>query len=231
MLKPVDLFLDLIFPKFCVGCGTEGSFFCPDCQKKIIFIRYPTCPVCQRKTRRGNFCSRHRKKFALSGVITAAYFHEGPLREAIHGLKYEFLHPLARDLGEILFTATANFWPKASRIFVPVPLHWLRRTQRGFNQAELLCRELIIHHPQLTTYNSRLIRKKYTLPQVTVSESERQKNVTGAFCWRGKEELKGKKILLVDDVTTTLATLNECARILRLKAGGREVWGLVLAKG
>lgn len=221
--------LDLLFPKYCVGCQKEGTYLCSKCQGKIILVREPLCPICQRKTVRGNFCRKHRKKFALSGVIAASYFHEGPLREAIHHLKYNSVRELSKNLGAILLSATRPRWPKGKLILVPVPLFWLRKAQRGFNQAELLCQQLAIDNSKLAI-NYNLSRVKNTKPQATIKEKERQKNMISAFLWRGGDELTDKKILLVDDVTTTFSTLNEAAKALK-KAGAKEIWGLVLAKG
>ncbi|MCL5794921.1 MAG: double zinc ribbon domain-containing protein, partial [Patescibacteria group bacterium] len=79
-----DFLLDLLFPKYCVGCGQEGVWICQKCQKKIVLVSSPTCPVCKKLTKAGKFCADCRKKSFLSGLIVAAYYQEGPLKEAIH---------------------------------------------------------------------------------------------------------------------------------------------------
>lgn len=226
----LNFILDLLFPKYCIDCQKEGTYLCSKCQGKIILVREPLCPICQRKTVRGNFCQKHREKFALSGVIPASYFHEGPLREAIHHLKYNSVRELSENLGAILLSATRSRWPKGKLILVPVPLFWLRKAQRGFNQAELLCQQLATSNSKLAI-NYNLSRVKNTKPQATIKEKERQQNVKNAFLWLGgKNKLQKYKVLLVDDVTTTFSTLNEAAKVLKV-AGAKEVWGLVLAKG
>lgn len=230
--KTYNFVLDLLFPKYCVGCGKEGRWLCPDCFNKIVFVSEPTCPSCNRLTVSGKFCPRCRLKSNLTGVIVAAYYQEGPLKEAIHTFKYEGVFDLAKDLGDILIRTLENHKISKKAVLIPVPLHKKRRAKRGFNQAELLAREIsqcIPHHPLLVNSLTRI--KQTPKTQVELSGRARRENVKGIFAWRGRpDELEGKTILLVDDIYTTGATLQECAKVLRREAGAREVWGVVLAK-
>lgn len=229
--KVFDFILDLLFPKYCVGCGKEGVWICTKCTQAITTIQKPTCPDCQRLSARGKFCPRCRDKSFLTGLIVAAYYQEGPLREAIHTFKYEGVFDLGKDLGEILVrTINDKNLPKTTLI-IPVPLYPRRQTQRGYNQAEILARQVSIAYTWPMIKNKLVRIKKADKTQVELSSTARRKNVKGIFSWRGKEdELKGKTILLVDDVYTTGATLQECAKILRRHASVKEIWGLVLAK-
>lgn len=250
LTKIKDFALDLIFPKNCVGCGKEGEWICQTCQKKIVLVKTPTCPTCQKITNNGQFCPKCRVKTNLTGVIVAAYYEEGPLKEAIHTFKYEGVFDLSDDLSKILLAGFNHIVSKKFNqkhtIIIPVPLHKKRRAQRGFNQAELLARQIItkrqknikteeqinLDRENWQMVNNKLIRHKYQKKsQVELSGKARRINLQNSFSWVGdKNELSGKVVLLVDDVYTTGSTLNECAKILRREAGVRQVWGLVLAK-
>jgi ComF family protein len=219
--------LDIVFPKFCVGCGKEGVWICPKCQDKIILIKKPTCPKCMRLTKNGQFCDRCRSKSSLTGVVVAAYYGDGPLKELIHGFKYDGLFDIKEVLGKYLtLTLTEKF--KKQAVLIPVPLHKKRLAERGYNQSHLLATE-VAKSINYQVLDKKLIRKKYTNPQVTFSGANRKKNIRDAFYWIGEDEIDSKTIILVDDVYTTGATLEECAKVLR-NAGAREIWGLVLAK-
>lgn len=228
-----DFILDLLFPINCVGCGKEGEWICSECQNEIIQIKEPTCPNCNRLTSNGKFCPRCREKSYLTGVIVAAYYKEGPLKEAIHTFKYDGVFDLAKDLGKILTGVLENRWKKRA-ILIPVPLHKKRRAKRGYNQSELLTREINknVLRGVLPILINKLIRHKFTKKtQVELSGQKRRENMKNCFSWVGtKNELQGKTVILIDDIYTTGSTLQECARIIRQNAGVREVWGLVLAK-
>lgn len=227
--------LDLIFPKFCVGCGVEGSWICPTCREQIICIKQPSCPICQRVTTQGQFCHRCRKKSSLTGLVVAAYYQEGPLKEAIHTFKYEGVFDLARDLGKILCDRLnlipPTKWNKVGVVVMPVPLHQSRQNRRGYNQSALLAKEICQnYHWQLAKNKLQRIKKtKHT--QVELSGKARRENIKNCFSWAGKQnEYQNKIILLVDDIYTTGATLQECAKVLRRESGAKEIWGVVLAK-
>ena len=157
----------------------------------------------------------------------AAYsfgFYEGTLRELIHLFKYSRIQTLARPLGNLL----AKALPREQNfdVIVPMPLHWRKRWQRGFNQAELLAREISrrTHIPV-----RRLLRRvRNTSAQAGLTNAKRRLNVSGAF--RAKDRsLEGKRVLLVDDVLTTGATGAACARALK-NAGARQVTLLTVAR-
>src|SRR4030043_1525894 len=130
-----DVVLDLLFPKKCVGCGKEGTWFCDQCLEKIVLVKAPSCPFCNRLTPMGHFCSRCRGRTSLTGVITAAHYEEGPLREAIHTFKYNRVKDLAQDLANILAMRLEDGFPNGRLILVRGPLHRARIAERGFNQA------------------------------------------------------------------------------------------------
>jgi len=181
--------------------------------------------------------------------LIAGDYDDELLAKLVKNLKYKFARDLSRDLGEFLamFFARAAASEAAGRsrrhsrpngvqvgrafrnaLVVPVPLHRRRERWRGFNQAELIARHF---SDQLgfETSKGKLVRTKHTGPQTGLDKEDRKKNVKNCFVWQG-DDLRGRNIILVDDVATTGSTLNECARALK-KSGAGEVWGLVAANG
>lgn len=223
-------FLDLVFPKFCVGCGKEGEWLCEICQHKILMVKTQVCPDCGRVSQFGQYCPRHQKRWGLSGIIVAAYYEEGPIKEAIHNLKYNDILELKILLGEILTQALKDNRKLGPFIFMTaVPLHFWRRAQRGYNQSELLG-DYVANKLRLPK-NFQILRKiRQTKPQVKLGGKKRLENLKNSFIFNKKINIRGRTIIIVDDVTTTGTTLNECAKVLR-RAGAKRVWGLVVAKG
>ncbi len=212
--------LDLFFPIFCVGCGSEGKFLCDKCYEKI-------------GIRNDFFDFRHESgvlsNSPLDALLAACeYKGNSSLNKAIHAFKYDFVKDLAKPLSRLLIATVNNM--EIGRIIkdfvvVPVPLHKKRYNWRGFNQAELLAKNLCdtckmkIADP--------LERITFSTPQMELKKEDRLKNVEDAFIVRTQNV--PEKILLVDDVATTTATLTACASSLK-KAGTRTVFGLVLAR-
>jgi ComF family protein len=151
--------------------------------------------------------------------------YEGVLRKLIHVFKFEGVRTLQRPLGSLL----ARALPRESSFdaIVPMPLHWRRRWQRGFNQSELLARE--IGRKWGVPVFALVRRKRATAPQAGLTSAQRRKNVQGAFEVRKGQRLKGIRILLIDDVLTTGATASACARALK-RAGAAQVTFLALAR-
>ncbi len=217
---------DLLFPPRCVGCGRGGSFLCPPCQAGLPRAQATLCPHCGRPLRPGEACLPCRPwPFAVDGIVSPLLF-EGAVREAVHGFKYANFRALAASLASLLADyLEAN--PLPGDVLVAVPLHRGRLRERGYNQAALLATELgrRLRRPVV---EGCLVRHRPTPPQVrTASVEERRRNVEGAFgCRDGR--LQGQRVLLIDDVYTTGATLNACAQALK-DGGAPEVWGLTVA--
>jgi ComF family protein len=218
--------LNLLYPPRCVSCQHSGGWICPACHQEIEFIRPPLCPSCGQATSSPRICpSCHRAPPQIDGIRAVAYL-EHPLRTAIHRFKYSNLRSLAPALGKLASDYLAqNQLP--IEIIVPVPLHPRRLKERGYNQAALLAKE-IQRALGIPLMDDSLVRVKSTTPQVGLGAPQRRENVRGAFrCV--DSGLKGQRVLLVDDVCTTGATLEACSIALQ-QAGAREVWGLVLAR-
>jgi ComF family protein len=168
---------------------------------------------------------------ALSGIIVAAYYEEGPTKEIIHNFKYNHALGLKKVLEDLLVEAIKRS-PRYARddnfIISFTPLHHRRLAERGFNQAELLAQT--VSKKLKIPCESLLIKIKSTKRQVGLTGDIRRKNLTGVFKLKNSIDVNKKQILIIDDITTTGTTLNECAKVLRA-AGAKEVWGLVVARG
>jgi len=233
-MKIRQFFLDILFPKFCLGCKAEGTYFCEKCQSAI--PAYPTqfCPTCRKPSSYGRFCSRTcQGDSSLDGIIVASlYDKEGLLKKVIERFKYQFSKDLAEKLGKFLVVQFEQHFlsPQTQTTLVPVPLHKKRLKFRGFNQAVLLAKE--IQKTNLIPVANILIRTINTQAQAKLTREERLTNVKNAFSLKkeSKPQLTNKRVILIDDVCTTGATLNACAATLK-SSGVKEVFGLVLARG
>jgi len=222
-----EALLDLLFPPRCLGCGGGGSFLCPACCDTLPRLVPPLCPRCGLPLAAGGSCpSCTRTPLSIEG-IRSPFLMEGLAREAVHQLKYRNLRALACPLGRLL-TDYLESSPRPADALVPVPLHRRRLRERGYNQAALLARE-VGRNTGLSVVEGSLVRRRDTPAQArAASAAERRRNVEEAFyCRDGK--LRGKRVLLIDDVCTTGATLDACAHALR-EAGALSVWGLTLAR-
>jgi ComF family protein len=219
--------LDLLFPRWCVGCGREGDFLCPSCLKSLPRIVPPLCPRCGLPQSSTTLCPSCAGWQAEIDGIRSPFRFDGVIRQAIHELKYRNLRAIAGLFARLLNDyLTTN--PVPGEVVVPVPLHPKRLRERGYNQSHLLAQELA-KLSKLPLIEDCLIRKHHSPPQArTANVDERRSNVANAFSCRD-QRLKGKQVLLIDDVSTSGATLDGCARALK-KAGATSVWGVVLAR-
>ena len=237
--------LELIFPAFCLGCEREGSFLCEPCLKKIPRQQKQTCPLCYIANSFGEVCLKcKREDFYLDSLFAVSKFEEKSLlRKCIHSLKYDFIEELAQPLGKMLFDAfrvslrdNKNMRDSAI-ILCPISLHKKRLKWRGFNQAALLTEKMLALNSDGIFHNIKirnpLERITFNKPQMELSQEERLKNMRNAFMVKNKNDIresdKNTIFLLVDDIATTLATLNSAAQVLK-QAGAKYVSGLVLAR-
>ena len=234
-----DSLLSFFFPSQCKICHSplrsyQEKYVCARCFsgieivscccKKCGFplspsfaeVENPLCKDCQKK----------RRQFHLSRSATP---FQGVILECIHLFKYNKKMGLAKPLGDLMLKALCSFWPDLEiDLILPVPLHPDKEDNRGFNQAYLLARQ-ISKGIKMPAVKGNLQRVVNTASQTSLSPKERLKNVKGAFKVKRPEALRGKKILLVDDVFTTGATIEECSRALK-SAGVREVNVFTLAR-
>ncbi len=225
--------LDLLFPIECLGCGIPGTYLCALCFTKIPLQEAFVCPVCAGPSFEHATCTQCTKRTKLDGLIAASFYDAPLLRRLLVAYKYKFVKPLALPLAQLIIKCLAlhdySLFHRNDLVLVPVPLSKRRESWRGFNQAREIA-ILLAEFLQLPLCDNMLLRTRNTVPQTeTTSRKERLENIRGAFRVADPFQVKGKTILLVDDVATSLATLNECARVLK-EAGARGVWGLAIAR-
>jgi ComF family protein len=157
--------------------------------------------------------------------------YDGELRELIHLLKYDQVHPAASVLARMLVLAVAKLELSNDIMVVPVPLHASKRRQRGFNQAELIAQNALktMHEKRFQLATNVLERVRPTISQIGLTRHQRQENIRGAFKVVHLSKVSGRDVLLVDDVMTTGTTAAECARVLR-RAKAKNVWVATVAR-
>jgi len=235
--KAVCGLLNLLFPGDCAVCGTplheftripvcarclsaphaaQAEYFCAACHMPFL-NRHPL-----DETGRCALCRLGVQGF--DAVYTYGSY-EGALQKLVHLFKYRKMQPLSKPFGVWLGLALPR--EQSFDVVIPMPLHWVRRWQRGFNQAELLASE-IARRWNIPVRNV-VRRRKATKMQAGLTNAKRRANVQGAFVMRGATRLDGMRVLLVDDVLTTGSTAAACARALK-RAGAKHVTVLALAR-
>ncbi len=226
--------LNLLFPPICVRCKREGDFLCAGCAKNIVLLDRQVCPVCRKESLTGSVHGRFcRSKTSLCRLLVAASYHKNPgLKQAIRRFKYSGTKELSLALSSLLCRVLEENIPDLKQyLLVPIPLFRDRSLWRGFNQAELLAEQ--ISHQTGIPVGLLIQRIRHTAAQAKLGRHERLINLANAFALDEKASdptVRNKKILLVDDVSSTLSTLDEAAKVL-LRNGFSDVSGLVLARG
>lgn len=218
--------LDLLFPPHCGGCDGPGSRWCKKCQKSVKILPASVCECCGRSKKFFNICSDCERIEPSFKALRSWAYYQGPLRKAIHKLKYNG----DITLGEILARPMIEIVEKLNwslDLIVPVPMDKKRLSMRGYNHAVLLARP--ISYALGCNFSTNSLHKiRHTTTQVGLSVSERMSNISGAFS-ADHDRVLNKIILIVDDVVTTGATMEACSKALH-KAGAADVFGVTLAR-
>lgn len=229
----VDPVLAVVFPQACPACHqpldrpTRGPL-CGTCWLALPRHPRPACACGGPSSPRGA-CARCRRGLQAFAAGASLGPYEGPLRIAIHELKYGGQRRVAARLAEAaLREDSVRSLLAPGAVLVPVPLHPRRRRERGFNQSELLARE-IARRTGAQVAPAALVRRADTAPQTGLSAAERRANVKGAFAVRQRARVAGRPVVLIDDVFTTGATARACAHALR-EAGAADVRLLTIAR-
>ncbi len=219
---------DWLFPPHCGGCDLPGVRWCKQCSQNTLEIDQPICPICGDISIvvPGEPCSKCQTSRPIYTALRSYTIYSGHIREAIHKLKYQHDIGLGEALSRPMIASLQKLnW--SLDIITSVPLGLVRLEERGYNQATLLARPIALCMKVL--FSSRaLIRTRETRSQVGLTVSERQANMADAFRANSKI-VKGKSVLVVDDVATSGATLNACAKAL-LDEGAARVYGFSLAR-
>lgn len=225
-----------LFPKKCVQCRSFGSYLCAGCFTRLDYDVPLICGVCGKRAVGGLTHPGCQGRYTIDGIFAALVFR-GVCKKLVYQFKFQpNLNDLRKMMGELMYEGliqqevAVDILNKNDFVFIPIPLTRERLRMRGYNQAELLSRELsrFFLAPTLNA----LMRIKRTTSQVGKTRDERRENIKDAFALRVDQHVDvQKKIgILVDDVVTSGATMNEAARILK-KAGFKKVYGVAFAHG
>lgn len=227
--------LEILFPRRCVGCKTFGSFLCENCFTSLSFHEAFVCPSCLKPSIAGFIHPGCKTLHALDGLLSG-YTYQGVIKRLLYQFKYKpYLSSLSETLGELLvenLSQSETFYSllKNKPLILPIPLYFRKEKIRGYNHAALLA-FYVAQYFTLEYRKDILFRSKNTKPQFKLSKDKRFENLKNAFSLhdKKKEEIRGKTIILIDDLATTCSTLRECARVLK-RSGATAVWGVTLAK-
>jgi ComF family protein len=218
--------LDWIYPPNCGGCGKPGTRWCKFCAQNTPEIEPPICPICGDLSVDQQPCQRCQNLPVHFTSLRSYTIYQGAIREAIHKLKYGGDKSMGDVLAQMMIAGLEKLnW--SLDIVTSVPLGLVRLAERGYNQATLLARPIALSK-NLPFSTKLLSRVRETQTQVGLTVKERQENMDDAF-EAITEQTAGKNILVVDDVATSGATINACAKAL-LSAGALKVYGYTLAR-
>jgi competence protein ComFC len=226
--------LDYIFPKHCVICRKQGSYICPQCFTYLSFDAKNLCLVCNRLTYNNLTHPKCKSKYSIDGCFSALAYNK-TVQKLIFNFKYKpYLTDTAVVLVDLFYESLIQneYFTKliadGEWLMVPIPLSKIKLRKRGYNQAEILAKELTKKFGIQT--KNLLKRVKNTKTQIGKSNVERKLNVRSAFeLLNHKSLILNQNILLVDDVVTTGSTLKEAANVLK-RIGAKKVIGLTLAR-
>ena len=230
-------FIDLLLPPRCPCCGqvvqTKHSL-CATCFEKIDFISAPYCKICgmpfetQADITKNYICPACAHKKPITRMNRSAILYNEFAQKTVLAFKFGDRTDLTKIFAKWMLAASFDILKDGVDLIVPVPLSYLRLLKRRYNQSALLAKELSLLTGIEKNFSA-LVKIKNTKPQSLLKSNARLKNVKGAYKVKHPQSIKGKKILLIDDVMTTGSTLNECAKTL-LKAGALSVDTLTLAR-
>lgn len=232
----LDGVLGAVFPAVCVGCGKEGQYICEKCEIFLVEASF-ICPFCRQASFVGE---RHRAcapRYGLDG-LASVWEYEGAVQRLLHLIKYNGVVHAVEEvieracdsmmLDQKRFGAFLSFLFSPDTLVAYIPMHRKKEKRRGFNQTMLFANALAKRTKNKVA--CLLEKSKETKPQVDLDREERLYNVQESFIFSARPGLSDvKKVVLVDDIWTTGATMKECCKVLK-KAGMQKVWGFTLAR-
>ena len=213
-MKWIDTLIEYLFPPHCAGCKKTGYELCQECTEHV----------------------RNSFPRTLPHIYVGFSYQDPVVKHTLKALKFKKRKKLAEIIGELLYERTIEdisdqhaFSLKKEILLIPIPLSKKRFNERGFNQSELIARSFASRDPLFTLHTRILIRTRHTKPQSSIHlKRERLENIHGVFSVSNKISLKGKTIILIDDIVTTGATMKEAEKTLKSK-GARKVFLLAVA--
>ncbi len=227
------MLLDILFPKYCIGCAKIGRVLCETCRKEIRPSIRDVCPYCFRNSQGGITHDRCKKQNGLDGAVSVVRYN-AIAKKIVKGIKYRLAYDVFNQIVELF---PDHWWrteiyqelPRAEVLIQPIPLHSARLKLRGFNQAEIVARHL--SKETGISMTDSLKRIKNTPPQAKiVTRKERERNIKGAFAAVNEDYIRGKTIILVDDIFTSASTAKEATTALK-KSGAAKVFLYAFAHG
>ncbi len=230
--------VNAVLPPACPMCGRPAPFsgesradICPDCMRTVSYVGEPVCLKCGKpvENEETEYCSDCSKKKHIYEQACAVYEYSQSVKNSIYRFKYhnkrEYARVYAKQIKDKCGGMISAWSPD---VLMPVPIHSSRLKERGFNQAELIARELE-HFTGIPMDSESLVRVVKTVPMKELDNAQRVKNLQNAF-QADKKVVKYRKVLIVDDIYTTGATFDACATVLK-QAGVQEVYGVSLCVG
>lgn len=235
LLKFKNYLLDLIFPKKCVNCNSYGEYLCEKCFKCIEYLNCLKCPYCRKSNLEGRFCNKNCSNgFYFDQLIVFLNYRKGSvLQKIIIQFKYKFSLEIRGIIEKILvkkIKILKDFFTP-DFLIIPIPIHKIKFRKRGFNQAKVLADFFAKYLKAENNVLNCLIQKEYRGKQANLKKTERLINLKDSMILNEKYKtlISNRNILLVDDIATTLSTLNECSKVLKFY-GAKHICGLVLAR-
>ncbi len=227
--------LNLLLPQFCLKCNKEGFLICPDCFSLIELNPFQYCPFCSVPNRviQNGKCQTHQN-FKLNGLFSACDYKNPLVKKMLFLFKYEpYIKNLCLPLSSLiishfLLAEKTELFKIPEAVFMPVPLFIKKEKKRGYNQSMVIAEILSIYY-KLPIQKNNLIKIKNTKSQTEFNKKEREENIANAFTIKNPALISEKTIFLIDDVFTTGATMEECAKTLK-SAGASRVYGIVVAR-
>lgn len=239
LLKVWSSILDMVYPERerCFNCGARLFFpeikgLCPECLGKIDFINY-YCLHCGRviSSEKPALCRLCRSKPFNFNLARSVALYDGMMRELILKFKYGHILELKEPLSELLTLYFYHYYDNYRIDYlIPIPLHAKREEERGYNQAGVLA-DFLGKKCRIPVLTGALLRTKNSQPLYNLGPEERGRVIRGSFALADREKIKDKVILLIDDILTTGATVNEASLVLKEKGGIKSVYVLTLATG
>ncbi len=236
MIRQLKKLIDFILPQRCLLCGkviSSPDSLCLDCFDKISFITTPYCsrcgkPLMMEEKVHDFYCASCLKKKRSFRLCRSAIYYDDLSKKLLLDFKFADHIENRKLLSKWLYIAGKDIFDAGVDLIIPVPLHYTRLLKRKYNQSAMLAAELskLIDVP----VNYKVLKKiRYTLPQVHCNGQQRKKNIKDAFSITDNTQIKGKRIVIIDDVYTTGSTLKECTAVLK-KSGAKSVDLLTVAR-